>query len=100
MEMMRVTVKDEPELLGWRYTTLKKTLMEAEYYAGELTSTLARVSSVSVWSLSDTQKNMLSCVFFKIRKVDIEVFFIDHESCGFIRCHFNIEVDARKMNSP
>lgn len=31
--MMRVTVKGEPVLLGWRYTTHKKTLMKAECYA-------------------------------------------------------------------
>lgn len=30
MEMMRVTVKGAPTLLGWCYTTLRKTLMEAD----------------------------------------------------------------------
>lgn len=34
---MRVTVKGEPILLGWCYTTLKKTLMEDEHYAEEFT---------------------------------------------------------------
>lgn len=75
--MMRVTVKGEPELLGWRYTMLKKTLMEAEYSAEEFArddSTLAPVSSVTVCSLSDTRKNMLICVFLTIQKVNIQVF--------------------------
>ncbi|TNN62401.1 hypothetical protein EYF80_027412 [Liparis tanakae] len=33
MKMMRVTVKGAPSLLVWCYTTLRKTLMEAEHYA-------------------------------------------------------------------
>lgn len=47
---------------------MKKTLMEAEYYTEDFTRVRQHFGTIG--SLTDTRRNMLLCVFFKIQKVD------------------------------